>query len=59
MVETIAAASMMYSQLQTQQAVSISLLKDVMDVQTAQADELLRNMEAAVTGLGQYVDILA
>lgn len=59
MVETIAAASMMYSQLQTQQAVDIALLKDVMDVQTAQADELLRNMEAAATGLGQYVDILA
>lgn len=59
MVESIAAASMTYSQLQTQQAVSISLLKDVMDTQTAEASELLRNLEAAVTGLGQNIDILA
>lgn len=59
MVESIAAASMVYSQLQTQQAVSISLLKDVMDTQTAEASQLLRNLDAAVTGLGQNIDILA
>lgn len=59
MVESIAAASITYSQAKTQQAVSVALLKDVMDTQTAQADQLLRNLEAAVTGLGQNIDVLA
>ncbi len=59
MVESIAAASMVYSQVQTQQAVSVSLLKDTMDNQSAQTAQLLRNLEAAMTGLGQNIDLLA
>lgn len=59
MVESIAAASINYSQAQTQQAVSISLMKDAMDTQSEAAAELLRSLEAALTGLGQNIDVMA
>lgn len=59
MVESIAAASIVYSQAQTQQAVSISLMKDAMDTQSEAAAQLLRSLDAALTGLGQNIDMMA
>lgn len=59
MVESIANAAISMSQVKTQQAVGVSVLKNAMDSQSTEMDALIRNMEASVTGLGQNLDAMA
>ncbi len=59
MVESIASASIANSQAQVQQAVSVSLMKDAMDTQSEAAAQLLRSLDAALSGLGQNIDMIA
>ncbi len=50
MIEGIAAASMCMSAAKVQQAVSVSLLKDVMQQQEASAQNLIQTLSNASTG---------
>jgi len=58
---SIAATSISMHQQQLQQAVGVSLMKEVMDRQTQQAAELVQTVQQAIppTVPGSHMDILA
>ncbi len=58
---SVAATSISMHQQQLQQAVGVSLMKDVMDRQTQQAAELVQTVQQAIppTVPGSHMDILA
>jgi len=58
---SIAATSISMHQQQLQQAVGVSLMKEVMDQQTQQAAEFVQTVQQAIppTVPGSHMDILA
>lgn len=58
-VSSISSASIAMHQEQLKQAVDVSMVKKSMDSQQAQVDTLLRNLDTAVQGLGNSIDIMA
>ncbi len=59
MMMDIAAMSMGMKAVETQQSLSIAVLKDTMDQQSVAVDQLMRTMEAAISGLGMNLDTYA